>query len=112
MNDKLGGAHPIGISAWLLAIIAAFVTSLEMGAAVTIGYLIQWTLKAPARVSMWIAPAVALGSCFASYWFFHPPAGAPDVETWVKGYAMWTLSTLGAGSAAGMTRGAAGTNTL
>ena len=109
--NSLGGAHPLGISAWLLAIVGAFAVSPELGSVVAIGYLIQWTLKAPAKLQGWIAPVVAVGSCLGAYWFFHPPTTGLT-QQWLQAWAMWTLAALGGGSAAGATKGAAGTNAL
>lgn len=110
----MGGASNIGVPAWLAAVIGAYAISFELGAAATVGYVSQWTLKAPARIKDWVAPVAVVTACLVLYIFVlgHMPAHwRPDRE-WFAGFIGWAATAMGVASAAGRTSGAPKTNSL
>lgn len=104
----------LGVPTWLGGIIAAWALSSELGAAATVGYVAQWTLKAPAKVRDWIAPVAIVLACGGLYVFAlgHRPESWPPSREWFAGFIGWAASAMGVASAAGRTGGAAKTNSL
>lgn len=108
------GVNKFGLPAWLLTIGAAYLVSTEAAACATFGFIMQWTLKAPAKVHDWIAPTVAVVVGGALYVFVlgHKPAALPPSREWIVAFVMWDASALGFASATGRSGGAPKTNTL
>lgn len=110
----MSGVTNLGLPAWMVALIGAWSLSFEVGAAATVGYVAQWTLKAPGKIRDWVAPLVTFGVC-ALLWctvLGHAPKAFPLTREWVGAFLLWTLSAMGASSAAGRTGGAPPTNSL
>lgn len=110
----MDSALKVGIPAWLAAIVGAWAISAELGAAATVGYVGQWTLKAPAKVRDWVAPAAIVTACGLLYVFAlgHMPQHWPPSREWFAGFITWAAASLGVASASGRTGGAAKTNSL
>jgi len=109
----MGGLSVIGLPAWLIGVLSSWAISFEVGSAATLGYAVQWALKAPERVANWIAPVVVLLGGASLYIFVlgHPPT-FPITNSWVSGLVLWIAAALGVGSAAGHTGGAPATNSI
>src|SRR5262245_29987039 len=104
----------VGFPTWMGAILGAWAISPELGCAVTLGYIIQWTLKAPSGRADWMAPAAAVvvGGLLFVFVLGHDPR---EYETWqrfVTELSIWVGSVLGSSSAAGATGGAPKTNSI
>lgn len=108
------GVTNVGVPAWLVGLVGAWSLSFEVGAAATVGYVAQWTLKAPSNVRDWVSPVVTLGVCVLLWCTVlgHAPKEYPLTREWVAEFLLWTLSAMGASSAAGRTGGAPPTNSL
>lgn len=111
-----GGMNVVGIPAWLIAIASSFMISTEIGAAAVVGYLSQWTVKAPAGIRDWASPMIIVVGCGVLWMFVlgHRPETFthwPPREWWA-GFIGWAFSALGIASASGRTGGAPKTNSL
>jgi sterol desaturase/sphingolipid hydroxylase (fatty acid hydroxylase superfamily) len=108
------GLSKVGLPAWLIAVLSSWAVSVEVGSAVTLGYAVQWALKAPAKVADWVAPLVVVVGGAVLYVFVlgHAPTSWPPSNAWVGGLVLWTAAALGTASASGLTGGAPATNSL
>lgn len=110
MNET--GVKTPAVAAWLVGIAFAFSTSLENGLLVSLGYVSQWALKAPAKVRDWLAPLLVTVACIGSFAALHHAAGFYAKYSWWQDAIKWSLAALGIASAAGRTGGAAKTNSM
>lgn len=108
------GVNKVGLPAWLIAVAGSWAVSFEVGAAATLGILMQWTLKAPEKVQNWVAPVVAIAGGVGLYVFVlgHRPDSWPVTQQWLSGFIMWVFTALGVASATGRTGGAPKTDSL
>ena len=107
-----GGVAPVGAMVWVMAICGAFALGVEQGLMLGLGYVSQWAVKAPKNIQDWQAAAIMVGACLTAYSILHHEAGLWFREPWIQACAVWSLAAFGAGSLAGHTGGAPGTNKL
>lgn len=110
----MDAVNKVAIPAWLLAIASSYLVSYEVGAATTFGLVVQWTLKAPAKVADWLVPLVAVAAGLGIYIFIlgRQPATLPPPHEWTAQFILWAGTALGVASVIGHTGGAPKTNTL
>lgn len=110
----MNGVNKVALPAWLVAVATSWAVSFELGAAATLGLIMQWTLKAPAGVQNWVPPLVAVVAGIGLYVYVlgHRPTSWPVTQEWLTGFITWVFASLGVASATGRTGGAPKTDSL
>lgn len=95
----------VGQPLWFIAVLGAFMVSIEVGVATVLGLASQWA-KAQVRWNTALVMVLSVVVCVGVYAAFHPPADMIITDAWVKLALAWASATLGLGSFAGSTGGA------
>lgn len=117
MNNELMKLSALGIPVWALVIFGAWLASNDLGAAATMGYVIQWAVNAPAKFPRWAGPVavLAIGGTIYVFALGHPlPIHQPEavIRAWAAAFALWLLAAQGTGSSAGKTGGAPASDSI